>query len=54
MQAAATINATDMQKHLYTLAGPDLEGRDTPSARTRKSSGVDRKSFSSTRIAARQ
>jgi hypothetical protein len=31
MQAAATITAQDMQKHLYILAGPDMEGRDTPS-----------------------
>jgi len=31
MQAAATITASDMQKHLYTIAGPEMEGRDTPS-----------------------
>lgn len=31
MQAAATITAQDMQRHLYTLAGPEMEGRDTPS-----------------------
>lgn len=39
MQAAATINATDMQKHLYTLAGPDMEGRDTPSPGLEKAAG---------------
>ncbi|MFM8710736.1 MAG: M28 family peptidase, partial [Sphingomonadales bacterium] len=31
LQAAATITAEDMQKHLYTIAGPEMEGRDTPS-----------------------
>lgn len=31
VQAAATITAQDMQKHLYILAGPEMEGRDTPS-----------------------
>jgi len=28
---AATITADDMKKHLYTIAGPEMEGRDTPS-----------------------
>ena len=28
---AATISAADMKKHLYTIAGPEMEGRDTPS-----------------------
>lgn len=31
LQAAATINAEDMKRHLYILAGPEMEGRDTPS-----------------------
>jgi hypothetical protein len=28
---AATISADDMKRHLYTIAGPEMEGRDTPS-----------------------
>lgn len=28
---AATITADDMKRHLYTIAGPEMEGRDTPS-----------------------
>lgn len=28
---AKTIKAEDMKKHLYIIAGPDMEGRDTPS-----------------------
>jgi hypothetical protein len=28
---AKTITADDMKKHLYTIAGPEMEGRDTPS-----------------------
>ena len=28
---AATITADDMKKHLYIIAGPEMEGRDTPS-----------------------
>lgn len=28
---AATINADDMKRHLYIIAGPEMEGRDTPS-----------------------
>jgi hypothetical protein len=39
MQAAATITAQDMQKHLYTLAGPEMEGRDTPSPGLEKAAG---------------
>ncbi|NDF97445.1 MAG: M28 family peptidase [Chitinophagia bacterium] len=31
LQAAATITAQDMQRHLYIVAGPEMEGRDTPS-----------------------
>ena len=39
LQAAATITAQDMQKHLYTLAGPEMEGRDTPSPGLDKAAG---------------
>jgi len=28
---AATITADDMKRHLFTIAGPEMEGRDTPS-----------------------
>ena len=28
---AATITADDMKRHLYTIASPEMEGRDTPS-----------------------
>lgn len=28
---AATISADDMKRHLYIIAGPEMEGRDTPS-----------------------
>jgi len=28
---AATISANDMKRHLYIIAGPEMEGRDTPS-----------------------
>jgi hypothetical protein len=28
---AATISAEDMKRHLYIVAGPEMEGRDTPS-----------------------
>ena len=28
---AASITADDMKRHLYTIAGPEMEGRDTPS-----------------------
>jgi hypothetical protein len=28
---AATISAEDMKRHLYIIAGPEMEGRDTPS-----------------------
>ena len=29
--AAATITVEDMKRHLYTIAGKEMEGRDTPS-----------------------
>ncbi len=28
---AASITADDMKRHLYIIAGPEMEGRDTPS-----------------------
>jgi hypothetical protein len=31
IKAAASINAGDMKKHLYIIAGKEMEGRDTPS-----------------------
>lgn len=31
MQAASSITAEDMKKHLYTIASKEMEGRDTPS-----------------------
>jgi len=31
VKAASTITAADMQRHLYTIAGAEMEGRDTPS-----------------------
>ncbi len=31
MKAAASITAEDMKKHLYIIAGKEMEGRDTPS-----------------------
>ena len=31
MKAAETINAADMKKHLYVIAGKEMGGRDTPS-----------------------
>jgi hypothetical protein len=31
IKAAATITAADMKKHLYIIAGKEMEGRDTPS-----------------------
>ncbi|MFN5034515.1 MAG: hypothetical protein ACK5E5_07250, partial [Bacteroidota bacterium] len=31
IKAASTITAADMQRHLYIIAGAEMEGRDTPS-----------------------
>ena len=30
-KAAATITVDDMKRHLYIIAGPEMEGRNTPS-----------------------
>jgi hypothetical protein len=37
---AKTITADDLKKHLYTLSGKEMEGRETGFRRTKKSSEV--------------
>ncbi len=44
---AATISAEDMKKHLYIIAGPDMEGRDTPSPGLEKAANYIESHFKS-------
>lgn len=44
---AATISADDMKRHLYIIAGPEMEGRDTPSPGLEKAAGYIETHFKS-------
>ncbi|WP_276504794.1 M28 family peptidase [Terrimonas pollutisoli] len=44
---AATISAEDMKKHLYIIAGPEMEGRDTPSPGLEKAANYIESHFKS-------
>ncbi len=44
---AATISADDMKRHLYIIAGPEMEGRDTPSPGLEKAAGYIEDHFKS-------
>ncbi|MFZ4558685.1 MAG: M28 family peptidase [Saprospiraceae bacterium] len=44
---AATITAEDLKKHLYIVAGPEMEGRNTPSEGLRKAATYIETHFSS-------
>lgn len=44
---AATITADDMKKHLYIIAGPEMEGRDTPSPGLEKAANYIENHFKS-------
>lgn len=45
--AAATITAADMKKHLYIIAGKEMEGRDTPSPGLEKAANYIEEHFKS-------
>lgn len=47
VKAAATINAADMKKHLYIIAGKEMEGRDTPSPGLEKAASYIEEYFKS-------
>ena len=51
---AATITADDMKRHLYTIAGPEMEGRDTPSPGLEKAADYIEAHFKSLGFSARQ
>jgi hypothetical protein len=44
-KAAATITAADMKKHLYIIAGKEMEGRDTPSPGLEKAANYIEEQF---------
>ena len=44
---AATITSDDMKRHLYTIAGPEMEGRDTPSPGLEKAANYIEEHFKS-------
>jgi hypothetical protein len=44
-KAAATITPDDMKKHLYIIAGKEMEGRDTPSPGLEKAAGYIEEQF---------
>lgn len=48
---AATITADDMKRHLYTIAGPEMEGRDTPSPGLEKAANYIEAHFKSLGLA---
>lgn len=47
IKAASTITAADMQRHLYIIAGAEMEGRDTPSPGLEKAATYIENHFSS-------
>ena len=44
---ASTISADDMKKHLYIIASPEMEGRDTPSPGLEKAANYIESHFKS-------
>jgi hypothetical protein len=44
---AATITSDDMKRHLYTIASPEMEGRDTPSPGLEKAANYIEEHFKS-------
>lgn len=45
VKAAATITTDDMKRHLYIIAGKEMEGRDTPSPGLEKAAGYIEEQF---------
>lgn len=49
---SGTITASDLQKHLYIVAGPEMEGRDTPSEGLKKAAAYIEEHFKKLGLAA--